>query len=335
MARILTRERVFNAVKMTGAFAVWRSLKSDQLLVVNYHRVLGQQDDNPFDDGVVTCDPQVFDEQIRLLAKKRNIISMADFVRCLDHGNRLPANPTLITFDDGYADNFSHAFPVLEKYSAPACFFLPTNRLTERRLEWWDHIAYIMKNAEKGCYTTSFGGEVLSVDLGQPDGRKTATAELIARAKKTDKPIDQLFEEFAVARPDPALESSHIMSDEQINRILAEPGFSIGAHSVTHRVLSTLSEAEQLHELSESKKILEDRYDTTIDAFAYPVGDDGHYDWVTVKAAQAAGYRCAFNFRRGARGVDVQSCSRFDIDRTWLPNNTRGIFHARTAGFFY
>ncbi len=335
MARFLKRERVYSVLKITGAFRMWQFCLRNRLLVVNYHRILSNHAANPFDDGVVSCSPDIFEAHIRSLAKRRNIISMDALIGALDGKIELPKCPTLITFDDGYVDNYVHAFPILKKYTAPACFFLPTNRITTRQLEWWDHIAYMVKNAEQRQYKLCFGGNAFVVDLRDEVNQTKVAAEIIARAKMTDQSADILFEEFNVSRPDPALESSQIMTDTQIREIIDEPGFSIGAHSVSHRVLSTLTREENIDELRTSKNILEDRFDVKIDAFAYPVGDDQHYTRESVLAAKEVGYKCAFNFRLKARSIDINNCDRFNLDRVTLPDDIGGIFSARSSGFLF
>lgn len=334
MARFFKRERAYKALNKVGVFSLWRTFRKRRLLIVNYHRILGISDPNPFDDGVVSCTPEIFEKQIQVLTTYRNAIDLNDLIGCLNGTNSLPVRPLLITFDDGYADNFSYAFPILKKYNTGACFFLPTDRIANRQLEWWDHIAYILKQARSGTYNIRYAGKNLCFEIDTNESRRNAADKLIELAKRSGGGAHNLYESFELGRPDPILEGEHIMTDDQVSEILSEPGFSIGSHSVSHTVLSTLDEDAQYEELLKSKQFLESRFNVPINACAYPVGDEAHYSKTTIRAAERAGYSCAFNFRRNAKDVNLQDCDRFDIDRSECPDNLGGIFQARSAGFF-
>ncbi|MDJ0941108.1 MAG: polysaccharide deacetylase family protein [Woeseiaceae bacterium] len=328
------RAIVLGVLDRIGFLRLWRSRASDRLLVVNYHRILDGAANNPFDDGVVTCTPDVLDAQLEMLTRYRTIVSMHDFVASLEGGPALPPRPTLITFDDGYADNFEIAFPILKKYSAPACFYLPAKRLQERELEWWDHIACAVKRADTGVRSVEFGGLTIDTQLDSAEGQRAATDELIGIAKETGADVESLYGQLNAERPDKSVESGQIMTDEQVREILAEPGFAIGAHSVSHAVLTTLDDDGQAFELRESRRFLEARFDVPVRTFAYPVGDDAHYNDVSRRMARSAGYACAFNFRRAARDVRVDELKPFDIDRICAPRRADAIFAARASGFF-
>lgn len=328
------REAVLSLFMKTGVFSLCRIVRSRRLLVVNYHRILDANEENPFDDGVVTCSPAVFETQVSYLSRHRTIISMQDFVDFLQNGGGLPSRPTLLTFDDGYADNYRNAFPVLKRYRAPACFYLPANRFLNRRLEWWDHIAFAVKHASQKSTTVQFGGAEHSLSLDSPQGREAATDRLIDVAKQTGAHPSELYPQLGLEPPPRDLESGEIMGDEDVLSILEEPGFSIGAHSVSHAVLTTLSAEDQEYELAESRRFLVERFGAQVDTFAYPVGDDSHYDAVSKRAAAKAGYAAAFNFRRKATDIDLSHVDRFDIDRVGAMRTAGAMFQARASGFF-
>jgi peptidoglycan/xylan/chitin deacetylase (PgdA/CDA1 family) len=328
------RAAILGLLSGVGILRLWRNTGSDRLLVVNYHRVMDWADDNPFDDEVVTCAPAVFDAQIAMLQKYRTIISMHDFVAWLKEGGSLPARPTLITFDDGYVDNFENAFQILRKRGAPACFFLPVRRVETRELEWWDHIACAIKRAEPGIKSIEIDGRIIDLQLDCAAHRRRSTAMLLRIVKETGAAIEPLYEELNSERPSRLAESSQIMTDEQIREILAEPGFAIGGHSVSHTVLSTLNYEEQSFEIRESRWFLERRFGVPVRTFAYPVGEAGHYNNVSRQLVEEAGYACAFNFRREARDVPLRRIKRYDIDRIHPTRVLDPIFEARASGFF-
>lgn len=259
---------------------------------------------------------------------------MHDFVASLETGASLPPRPTLITFDDGYADNFENAFPILRKHGVPACFYLPVRRLQTRELEWWDHIACAVKRADADIRSIELDGRTIDLQLDSAAGRRTSTETLIGVVKETGAEIESLYEQLHAERPSKSIESSQIMSDEQIREILAVPGFAIGGHSVSHSVLTTLDDEGQAFEIRESRRFLEQRFDVPVRTFAYPVGQDVHYNDVSRRLAKETGYACAFNFRLAARDVPLGRVEPYDIDRVGATRLLDSIFEARASGFF-
>ena len=91
----------------------------------------------------------------------------------------------LITFDDGYADNFEIGFPILQELGIPAVFFIPTDLIQSPRLTWWDHIAYAIKNTQKTTLTLDYPVR-LSIDL---QSRKLSTSSAgFTRPTRADMP---------------------------------------------------------------------------------------------------------------------------------------------------
>lgn len=83
-----------------------------------YHKVSDSQKD------FLTVDQQQFNKQIEFLCKNYDLISFSDLNAYLQGNKTLPDKPLLITFDDGYYDNFTHAYPILKKHNAPFGIFL-------------------------------------------------------------------------------------------------------------------------------------------------------------------------------------------------------------------
>lgn len=89
--------------------------------VLCYHSV-----NNTYDNHADPVSNEMFEQHIKYLTDNWNIISVEDMMQALIDPASVPPNSLVITFDDGYKDNYSEAAPILEKFSTPACFFLPT-----------------------------------------------------------------------------------------------------------------------------------------------------------------------------------------------------------------
>ena len=126
---------------MLESVPVWNGL-----LVLNYHRI-GSPNGSLFDHDLWSATQDDFDEQVRLLAANFDVIGLDDLRPALDDlcaGARRSWQSrrfVMITFDDGYRDNFELAFPVLESHGVPGVFFITSGFLDSGRLAWWDEIA--------------------------------------------------------------------------------------------------------------------------------------------------------------------------------------------------
>ena len=107
-------------------------VSGERVLVLNYHKI---------DDANISLavTPKDFEAQLKYLQDNGyHTITPDELYESLEGGGRLPANPVLITFDDGYADNYSNAFPLLKKYGCKATIFVVTSFLSKYRsyLTW-------------------------------------------------------------------------------------------------------------------------------------------------------------------------------------------------------
>ena len=293
----------------------------NRLIVLNYHRIPpGAAFTTPFDEGAFGPPPAVFEEQIAWLKRNMRLLSESELIDVLDSG-KYPSEPcALITFDDGYLDNYTIAYPVLKRYGAPAIFFIPTRLIETRQVGWWDSIAYLVKSSAK--YSAQDRGGII---------QQYYEKMKIAPAVETRDLVARLADECGQPLPEPQLQASQLMSWDHLREMSRE--MAIGAHSHTHTVLATLDLAGQREELEISKSILERELGKPVRSVAYPVGGYEHFTPETEKAAEACGYRAAFSFATGTN--DWRDMDRFAIARVSAPVSlSHAIAKARIPAFF-
>lgn len=99
-------------------FCLFQSAK-DGIPVLNYHQI------NDTEKNALTVNTEQFEAQMKYLAENGyTTITPADMLDAWENGTQLPEKPIIITFDDGYLDNYNHAYPILEKYQLKATIFL-------------------------------------------------------------------------------------------------------------------------------------------------------------------------------------------------------------------
>jgi peptidoglycan/xylan/chitin deacetylase (PgdA/CDA1 family) len=86
----------------------------------------------------------------------------------------------LITFDDGYLDNYEIAFPILRSHVVQGVFFLATSMVGSCQVPWWDHIAYLMKTARRRRFSLRYPADLaVDIDRERLDGELAKPSEVI------------------------------------------------------------------------------------------------------------------------------------------------------------
>jgi peptidoglycan/xylan/chitin deacetylase (PgdA/CDA1 family) len=296
-----------------GAHRLSTSNRPASLIVFNYHRIYANSRRcSSFDDGVFDTDLASFCAQMRWLRSATEILDEEGLIRlCSTPNHRAGAIYAAVTFDDGYIDCHSLVKPVLDDLGIRAIFFVPFEMLESRRLGWWDIAAFLLKNSK----SRSIQLEGTSLDLETNFDyalRYVLNAFKLNSAAETHDLIARLSTLCGVQVPTKDMQSAELMSWEQV-RDLARTGHAVGSHAWTHRVLATLSAAQQRAEIIDSRRELSAMIGHDVLSFAYPVGGLKHFNDTSVACVREAGYLQAFSFNTGMS--DVPPRDRFRIPR--------------------
>jgi len=302
----------------------------DSLLVLSYHRI-GNAEDDLFDPGVFSATAEQFDNQIAYLKRRLSLVTLEEALAFIDGTDKEKTRRcrVLITFDDGYLDNYQIAYPILRSHGAQGVFFLATSMVGSCEIPWWDRIAYLVKTARRRRFSLSYPAG-LAVDLD-----KTSLAESLRNILKLYKQPDnsaparfvrELAEESKGDDP-PGTSRRFLNWDEA--REMSRGGMAMGSHTHSHHVLSQLEPERQLEELSRSRTIMKEQLGVEADALAYPVGGRCSFTPQTQKLAREAGYRAAFSFYGGAnlRGIT----NLYDVNRVAIGGQSWSRFRVQAA----
>jgi len=244
--------------------------------------------------------PENFKEQIEYLRKYYNIISEQELIDWHYNNKKLPKNSVMLTFDDGYLNNYLYAWPILKKYKLPATIFLATGHINKQIMAWYDKVDYVINNAN--VKKIEFEGKSYNLDR---KGKNKLTKKyyyytITLPNKEREGLIEDLVNQSKIQMPKELPEEYSFLTWKQINEM--KPLITFGAHTVNHPVLPNLTTEEKRFELMESKKII--KQNTKIDpaSLCYPNGD---YDKETIEIAKEAGYKIAFssNFGRNTKNI--------------------------------
>lgn len=300
----------------TGILAWMRGRCLDGITILMYHKVLPRHLASIYPLRNLVVNVQLFKQQMSWLAENFEVVTIHDAMVRLDqrlgqgvHGQRPLA---CVTFDDGYRDNFEHASPVLESLGLRATFFVSTGFIEGEAL-WFDRAAFAWQYdpvaAMKGTrFAESNCGEALhSVTTldGWVGGMKKMSSE------SRNAILDAL--ESSTMMPD---EIFGPMTIEQIGE-LAGRGHEIGAHSVTHPILTEISDASLRMEMAQPRARLQAWTGQHVQGFCYP---NGAYDERVIAAVREAGYQYGCTV---SRGIATRSGDRMALPRRAILSSSR------------
>ena len=147
-------------------------LNGSQIVILTYHRVCPRSDSLSYNDGMAVT-PAMFEQQVAHLRHECTILSLRQVTGFIKETKRFPVNSVVITFDDGYLDNYTYAFPILEKYNVPATIFLTTDFVNGDSLLWWDELSQLIKYASRSFCTIHLRGvnRIIKVETEQQNTR--------------------------------------------------------------------------------------------------------------------------------------------------------------------
>ncbi|WP_217914891.1 polysaccharide deacetylase family protein [Miltoncostaea marina] len=309
------------------ADAVWGR---DRLTVLAYHRIADVRDPAmEFDPGVVSATPEMFERQMRWLARRFDVIALDDLHEHLTTGRPLPARPALITFDDGYRDNHEAAFPVLRGLGLPAVIFLVTGAIGTDRVMWWDELASLLRRTERARAVLPLAG---LRPLDGPGDREAARLEMLRLLKEVpderrEVAMGELREALDAPAPRPA---TPLFMDWDAVAELVAGGVDCQPHTVDHPLLVRVDEERARAEVARSAAEVAARTGRPARAFAYPNGD---YDATTLTALRDAGITMAFTMRLGPCRADVARRAPLEIPRVPLEaRDTWDMFRLKVTG---
>jgi peptidoglycan/xylan/chitin deacetylase (PgdA/CDA1 family) len=283
-----------------------------RLSVLIFHRALAQPDE--LFPG--EAHSEVFEQRVQWLRRWFNVLPMAQAIRGLRQGD-LPARAAVVTFDDGYADNFEVATPILRRHNCPATFFIAAGFLDGGRM-WNDTVIEALRRSPLEAIDLRELG-LNAYPLSTPAQRRAAIDAVLNKLKYL-APHERSAAVQRVAKEAKApLPGNLMLTSEQLRGMVAA-GMTIGAHTMTHPILTSLSEAEARDEIARSRDALQNIIQQPVDFFAYPNGKPGQdYAAEHVRIVRELGFEAAFSTAWGSAsaGQDMYQIPRFSPwDRT-------------------
>jgi peptidoglycan/xylan/chitin deacetylase (PgdA/CDA1 family) len=310
--RPVKAELIARLMGLTGLrFLVCRLRRWSGVVVLNYHRI-GDGRKSPFDRGLWSATADDFERQIRYCKAHFDVIAPQDLA---DVVGRCKGRYVLVTFDDGYKDNYEAAFPVLAGQKTKALFFITTGFIDEPKLTWWDEIAWMVRTSRKDRIELP-GWLAAPVVFDEPDRERAVRTVLWAyKQMASDRRADYLAalgEATGTGRCGKEEGASQWMSWDMIRRMRAA-GMSIGGHTASHANLGQLTREQQWQEVTTCGRRFAEEMGERMAYFSYPFGNIRAFNADTKECMQKAGVQFAFSYYGGVR--TFEDWDPYDIRR--------------------
>lgn len=255
----------------------------DRLRVLCYHRVMepsrpGRED---VENALVTSTP-AFERQMEIIAARFVPVNLSEVIAWLNNRVSLPPRAVLVTFDDGWVDTYTDAYPIMKRLGIPGLIFLTADFIGTSTLYWPDFVRGLLKAVGRVDVADS---EIRQMKLMSSDQRQALIAQMIQNTGGWNADSGRFAN---VGR-------GQNLSWQQV-REMADNGFDLGSHTCSHIMLPQESDQRITRELVYSSDIIAGNTGRRPLAFAYP---DGQYNDSSPDFVEAAGYSCAFTCDEG------------------------------------
>lgn len=301
-------------------------------IILYYHRVIDEKFNNfHLNANPSICIPKdLFSRQIEFLATNTNILTLDEFIHYYLNKKPFPDTSVLITFDDGYVDNYENAFPILKANGVSATIFLTSSMVGSENRFWWDRLYVLLGQintiqilwevAEKMEWQTPLTIEDRKLPGNKFDSFKYRYFNILNERLKSlnASEIEVFLHRFSkMIGTEPKQNIREFLNWHEIDE-MSRNNIYFGSHTHTHPNLKILTDTEIFSEFSLSKEIIEKKVNQDIFTLSYP---SGLFDTRCKKILEQCNYQLAFQTR-----LKNSSWDRFSIPR--IPIKTK-----RSLGF--
>jgi peptidoglycan/xylan/chitin deacetylase (PgdA/CDA1 family) len=304
--------------------AMKRLLGIREVTVLMYHRVVDS--DDTLDQDVITANRDIFRMQVEYLSTKCNIINFEELGSYRNSNIPIPKRSVIITFDDGYRDNYEIAYPILKENKASAMIALATGFIGKKDLFWWDKLSY--------CVHQTKASEVVSARLGKlclHDKEKAISRIQQSLKEATDQVKKEILDEILQKLNIPILLKNEVFLTWKDVREMSMHRISYAAHTVTHPILTRISLSEAKKEIKNSKQDIEREINREVNVFTYPNGKKEDMSEGIDKFLKEHGFKFCLSTQYGTNRITT---NMFRLNRVGIERDDNMVlFKVKVRGF--
>jgi peptidoglycan/xylan/chitin deacetylase (PgdA/CDA1 family) len=290
-----------------GGYHVVKRFVQPAITIIVYHRIIA--DDHNGIKPYLSVTESNLRNQIRFYKREYLLLSLDEAIEQLQNCS-IERKSLVITFDDGYEDNYSLGMKVFQEEGVRPAVFITTGPVDRQADLWPDRLRRVFFESIIEA-PVKIGSTPITIKP-KVSSRIQAVRAAFAYAKTLDQKQRESFINELENKIGPSTRSSLMLDWDQV-LMLASRGVTIGSHTVNHPFLSKEPEESAGFEIGESKRILEEKTGRKINMFAYPNGKLRDFTPKTVELLRRSGYVAAVTTMRG---VNRAGCNPFYLRRT-------------------
>ncbi len=302
-----------------------RMIPKDGAVILYGHRL--SADNEGYLQGL---DPRFFDQQLTYLTSSYSIISLSELLGYYHRKATIPRNAIVVTFDDGFRDNFIHGLPLLRKHGVSACVFVTTDSIQTGRLPWSQRLGYMFQKTT--CDSI----------LHPLSGPKPFPLKQVADRKRAYQNVKRTIRRMVFDQREESLEQISALldvvppSDRMLTwdhcRELMRAGIEIGAHTVSHALLDEIPLEAARAEIQGSMDAIRDNLGLEHPPFCFPAGS---FSDELVGMVREIGFSSVFKPVHTVRVNNLTNSDPFSLQRIGLPNGPAHQLEAELDGIFH
>ncbi|WP_316365776.1 polysaccharide deacetylase family protein [Candidatus Thiodiazotropha sp. CDECU1] len=278
-------------------------------------------------------DPANFDMHLSIVTKLFTIEDTKGIADILNNNAKISEPKCIITFDDGWSDNYEYAFPLLQKYHCPALIFVPVNYISSTSTFWQERLGFLIwKSTEINTVDSRITLKKYGMDKLDEKNKQSSIMNYVRSLKSLSyREIDTIMSDFSqmISLDEVSSVDKHMSWEELVE--LNSNNIQIGSHACSHKILTQLDSKEIYEELKQSKTIIEDKLRIKVKDIAYP---NGNYNKEIGEIAKKTGYELGFGttFGHVDSSVDKYNLKRININDDIA--DSKPMFLATILGIF-
>ena len=238
-----------------------------------------------------------FADQMEYLRKHCSVLSIDDFLEIQKNGDVLPPNSVIVSFDDGFRNNYSIAAPILAEKKVPAVFYISSGIVNTDIMFWVDILEDAINLSEKSTIRVRLDQEE-EFSIRNDEEKLQALVRIkryckTATAVEKDRIIQETQDATDVIATVAHSENNQKISWKELQEMHENPLFTIGGHSLYHNILSSLERDLLIKEIRTSLDLLEINLKTPITHYSYPEGQVHHYNQELIDLLKERGIVCS------------------------------------------
>lgn len=295
-----------------------RTREQHACAILLYHRIVNDSSKYPNKGPWIHGPIKHFENEIAHLKKNYQILPIDEVVQYLKSGVGFTKPSVAITFDDGYLDNYTLAYPILKKHGVPATIYLATSLVGTMGRTWTDQIGLAFLETKKDHFSLPglFGDEELPIKTKkQKEQAKMFVSEALKLRMDDERKelMRQLFETLEVSNnPEGNIKERAMLNWDEVQE-MAKNGIIIGSHSHTHPILSRMPIQKAKEEIFKSKTIIEENLGVRVKHFAFPNGKEGDFNAELKDYCREIGFESVASVIYGTN--DIQISNPFALKR--------------------